>query len=158
MNHVICKSLLKKVYTWGKNHMGQLGVGNFYEKGYHTCRSLDYFTKRRIPVTQVGATAYGSVVLDANCKLYWFGTNGTIKNVCYPEECQLSYKSAFLANHNKYSVVRIIPKWSKTISIIGISVACHDGILKNQISLRRKIIEGLMTKWSDDLQASIYQN
>ena len=28
MGHVICKTMLKKVYTWGKNDMGQLGHGN----------------------------------------------------------------------------------------------------------------------------------
>lgn len=83
MAHTICKTLLKKVFSWGSNRMGQLGTGDFYEK--RGCRLVEYFSKRRIPVCQVGATAFGSVVLDQNGKIYWFGTNGTIKNACVPE-------------------------------------------------------------------------
>lgn len=52
----------------------------------------------------------------------------------------LSTKSQFINNHSKYSPIRIIAKWSKTMSIIGITFACHDGLLKNQISLRKKIL------------------
>ena len=29
MSHVICKTMLKRVYTWGSNAMGQLGTGDF---------------------------------------------------------------------------------------------------------------------------------
>lgn len=31
MSHIICKTILKKVYTWGKNNCGQLGTGDIYE-------------------------------------------------------------------------------------------------------------------------------
>ena len=52
--------------------MGQLGVGDYLEKGPNYCRPVEFFSKKRIPVVQVGATAYGSVVLDSNNKIYWF--------------------------------------------------------------------------------------
>lgn len=99
-------------------------------------------------IAQVGATPYGSVVIDYNGKIFWFGSNGTIKYRNYPEECLLNDKSNFLGNTQKYTPLRIIPKWSKTISIIGITVACHDNVLKNQISLRKKTFESLMQKWN----------
>lgn len=54
----------------------------------------------------------------------------------------------FLGNHTKYSPVRIISRWCKTFSTIGLTLACHDDILKNQISLRKKVLENLMIKWS----------
>jgi alpha-tubulin suppressor-like RCC1 family protein len=28
MGHIICKTILKRVYTWGKNESGQLGTGD----------------------------------------------------------------------------------------------------------------------------------
>lgn len=101
---------------------------------------VEYFLKRRVPVCQVAASPEGCIVMDSNSKIYWFGSNGTITNVSSPEEVVLSSKSYFLANHTKYSPVRIISKWSKTISLIGITVACHDGLLKNQIPLRKKVL------------------
>lgn len=30
MGHVILKTILKKVFTWGKNQCGQLGIGNYF--------------------------------------------------------------------------------------------------------------------------------
>jgi alpha-tubulin suppressor-like RCC1 family protein len=30
MGHIICKTILKRVYTWGKNESGQLGIGDNY--------------------------------------------------------------------------------------------------------------------------------
>jgi hypothetical protein len=104
-----------------------------------------------VQVSQVAASPDGSLVLDAHCKLYWFGSNGTISGVTVPEEVSLSNKSQFIGNHSKYSPVRIISKWSKTISLIGLTIACHDGQHKNQISLRKKILESLMVKWSEDI-------
>jgi alpha-tubulin suppressor-like RCC1 family protein len=29
---------------------------------------------------QIGATAFGSLILDNNGKIWWFGSNGTIQN------------------------------------------------------------------------------
>ncbi len=54
----------------------------------------------------------------------------------------------FVGNHNRYSPVKIISRWSKTVSLIGITLAYHDDLLKNQISLRKKVLESLMIKWS----------
>lgn len=31
MGHVIIKTILKKVFTWGKNNCGQLGTGDYFE-------------------------------------------------------------------------------------------------------------------------------
>lgn len=30
MSHVICKTILKKVFTWGRNDSGQLGTGDYF--------------------------------------------------------------------------------------------------------------------------------
>ena len=79
MAHFICKTMLKKVYTWGQNTKGQLGHGNYQQITQSTPKFVEYFGKKKILVAQVGATAYGSVVLDYNGKIYWFGSNATIK-------------------------------------------------------------------------------
>jgi alpha-tubulin suppressor-like RCC1 family protein len=30
MSHTLCKTSLKKVYSWGENNMGQLGHGHYH--------------------------------------------------------------------------------------------------------------------------------
>ena len=92
--------------------------------------------------------------MDSNNKVYWFGSNGTIKNVCFPLQFNLSTKSLFLANQNKYTPIRIISRWSKTISLIGLTIACHDDVLKNQIQIRKKVLENMMNKWNEDISTS----
>jgi hypothetical protein len=58
--------------------MGQLGHGHF--KRVKDPRHIEFFHKYKIVVSQIGVTAHGSVVLDTNCKVWWFGSNGTIEN------------------------------------------------------------------------------
>jgi hypothetical protein len=46
---------------------------------------VNFFNKYKIVVSQVGVTAYGSVALDMNGKVWWFGSNGTILNEPTPK-------------------------------------------------------------------------
>jgi hypothetical protein len=56
--------------------MGQLGQGHYYR--IMSPKQIDYFNRHKLVISQVGVTAYGSVVLDMNGKVWWFGSNGTI--------------------------------------------------------------------------------
>ncbi len=82
MKHCIAKTSLKKVYTWGENVNGQLGHGNF--KKQKQPKILDFINKYKINVMQIGASAYGSIILDANSKIWWFGSNGTLNDQSHP--------------------------------------------------------------------------
>jgi alpha-tubulin suppressor-like RCC1 family protein len=77
MAHTICKTTLKRVYSWGENKMGQLGHGHFHR--VLSPKPIEFFNKHKVVICQVGVTAFGSVVLDINSKVWWFGSNGTIK-------------------------------------------------------------------------------
>lgn len=84
MGHVVCKTILKKVYTWGSNQCGQLGTGDYFDTNSMEPKLVQYFYRKRVPVNQVAASPQGSIVLDTNSKLYWFGSNGTITKLCNP--------------------------------------------------------------------------
>ena len=90
MNHCIARTSLKKVYTWGDNSKGQLGLGHF--RRVNKPKMLDFINKNAITVQQVAASAYGNMVLDTNSRIWWWGSNGTIKEVCTPRECLLYEK------------------------------------------------------------------
>ena len=57
--------------------MGQLGLGHYHRE--IEPMNIEFISKNKIIVNQIGATAYGSVILDINCKIWWFGSNGTIE-------------------------------------------------------------------------------
>ncbi len=86
MDHTIAKTSLKKVYTWGNNSHGQLGVGHF--KRVKKPKLLDFF-KNNFAIQQVAASAYGSIALDSNGRLFWWGTNGSISYYNIPSEVLL---------------------------------------------------------------------
>jgi myosin-5 len=83
MNHCIAKTSLRKVYTWGDNSKGQLGFGHYIR--VKKPKIMDYLTKTAVNVQQVAASAYGCIVMDVNSRLYWWGTNGSIKGCTIPQ-------------------------------------------------------------------------
>jgi len=82
MAHCIAKTSLRKIYTWGDNSKGQLGQGHF--KRVRIPRIVDVQSKLALNVQQVAASAYGSVVLDIYGRIFWWGQNGTIRDIPYP--------------------------------------------------------------------------
>jgi hypothetical protein len=90
MAHCIVKTSLRKVYTWGDNSKGQLGLGHY--KRLAKPKMVDYFPKHALFPQQISASAYGSVVLDNNSHVFWWGTNGTISHVCIPKEAYIFEK------------------------------------------------------------------
>jgi hypothetical protein len=51
--------------------------------------------------------------------------------------------------------VRILPSWSRSLSLIGVTVCVHDGIFKSsQNNIKKKTLENLMSKWNEDINSS----
>lgn len=92
MDHTIAKTSLKKVYAWGDNSHGQLGVGHF--KRVKKPRLIEHF-KNNFVIQQVASSAYGSIVLDSNGRLFWWGTNGYISHYSLPTEVLLFERVIF---------------------------------------------------------------
>jgi alpha-tubulin suppressor-like RCC1 family protein len=82
----MAKTSLRKIYAWGNNNHGQLGAGHF--KRITKPRIVDYF-KHNFVIEQIASSAYGSVAIDSNGRLFWWGTNGTITKCSLPREVLL---------------------------------------------------------------------
>ena len=89
MDHCIAKTSLRKVYTWGNNSYGQLGFGHF--KRVKKPKIIEFF-KNNFVIQQVACSAYGSMALDSNGRLFWWGSNGSITNCNHPLEAMLFEK------------------------------------------------------------------
>jgi hypothetical protein len=49
----------------------------------------------------------------------------------------------------------VLTSWSKSLSLVGITVASHDGIFKtSQNQIKKKTYENLIGKWNDDILTS----
>jgi hypothetical protein len=90
MDHCIAKTSLRKVFTWGDNSRGQLGHGNYIR--IQKPKLMDFLLKSAISIQQVAASAYGSLGLDSNSRIWWWGSNSTISNRPLPQECLLYEK------------------------------------------------------------------
>jgi hypothetical protein len=78
---------------------------------------------------QVAATFSSSVVLTSNRKIFWFGRNGTIDNVATPREINLQSKGRLIANPELSTPVKLIVSWSKTMSVVGLTILSYNGVL-----------------------------
>lgn len=64
-------------------------------------------------------------------------------------------QSEFIENNQKYTPVRILTTWSKSLSIIGLTIGSHEGIFKSaQNNIKRKTYENLIGKWNENIHTS----
>ena len=84
--HVICKTNLGKVYTWGSGAFGQLGFGNFNNQFLPKILNIDQVNsiKNTNKVLQVKSGFRTSYVLLNNHKIYWWGTNSKLQKCANP--------------------------------------------------------------------------
>ena len=93
--HTILRSSSKKIYTFGSGKKGQLGHGNVNSEDFPKLVKFFEQMKTYHPL-QVSASFNSSLVLLSNHKVYWFGTNGTIKMCLTPVVMNLKKKVIFV--------------------------------------------------------------
>jgi len=86
---VICKTNLGKLFLWGGGSDGQLGFDSFKNelspKLLHIEKHL-YASKNPIKTLQIKAGFRSSIILLENRKIYWWGTNSILKQICNPKK------------------------------------------------------------------------
>jgi Alpha-tubulin suppressor and related RCC1 domain-containing proteins len=89
--HVICRTTLGKVYTWGWGERGQLGHGVLKNQLVpKLVETLYPESKEKVLMIQAGYKH--SIVLLETKKIMWWGSNSSINNQSLPIECDLYYK------------------------------------------------------------------
>lgn len=132
MSHVLARTTLGKIYSWGWGERGQLGLGVASNVSVPKQVQLDN------RVIQIMSGAKCSICLmEGNHSLYWWGTNGKIQYELRPVEVQLPYQA-----------VRVIASWSRTMSVITITYGIST--LGNQLKLRNKVIGQITSKWIEN--------
>ena len=123
LKHVIARTSLGRVYTWGWNELGQLGHGDFENKPIPAVVTV-LPPPSRTKVIQVSAGWRHSILMTDNRRVFWFGTNSELREQCVPTEATLSTKIPELfTNSTEFNVVKVQCSWSRTLSITSLVIA-----------------------------------
>lgn len=87
-DHLLVLTLGNNIYAWGSNFKGQLG--SKFGINYCLPRYVRLPEKDRVgsKILKISAGKHSSHAILKNNKVFWWGTNGTIKNQKYPIEYQ----------------------------------------------------------------------
>lgn len=77
--HVICKTGLGKVFAWGSNAFGQLGLGHFFNEHNPKLIKTDKISTMKFKVSQAKAGFRSSMVLMDDFKVFWCGQTGSLE-------------------------------------------------------------------------------
>ena len=137
-NFILCLTIYNKLYSWGRNDHGQLGVGKFNEYKTFKPQLVEYFETKNI--VQVCCGKYHcSVLTSDNCVHLW-GYHDK-QNIINPIECEFNeeiesihcsiYQTFFVTKSGKvfywekdYANLKLIS--IKTITDIKFICSSHD--------------------------------
>ena len=77
--HVICKTGLGKVFVWGSNAFGQLGLGHFLNELTPKLVISEKLSPMKFKVNQVRAGFKSSMMLFDDGKVFWCGKTGAME-------------------------------------------------------------------------------
>jgi len=149
--HVICKSTLGKVFTWGWGGKGQLGHNSFTSEPIPRVLPLTLGYK----AIQVMAGFANSMILMDDKKIYWFGKNGAMKDCMSPKEINLEQRIKEF-NGRDILPVRIIAQWNKSSSMLFATFADLRTVNLMNLDMQNKILNNLISKWQNESIYSIF--
>ena len=131
--HVIAKTSLGKIYTWGWGLSGQLGHGINWSELSPRYLNLDK-KNRKNKAFQIAAGYEHSVVLLESRDILWFGRNGTlVEPELKPVKLDLSVKlpeifptfdpNAVINKNIDFLVTKINCSWNKSLSLTDVIIA-----------------------------------
>ena len=156
--HVIAKTSLGKIYTWGWGLSGQLGHGISWSELSPRYLNLDK-KNRKNKAVQIAAGYEHSVVLLENRDILWFGRNGTlIEPELKPVKLDLSVKlpeifppfdsNSVINKSIDFLVAKINWAWNKSISLTDIVIADVRNLEGVSSHVTSSTIKSLSQNWS----------
>jgi len=124
--HVVCRTHLGKVYTWGCGKYGQLGHSTTASQ---LSPRLLYIRNptQRLKIVQSQAGWRHSIIMLENRTLMWFGSNGQLEGVSRPEKMRLWEKLPELfkqkALEEEFAPVKVMTSWSRSACVTTLIVA-----------------------------------
>ena len=146
--HTICLTSGKRVYGWGKNTNGQLGLGNYVNQLIPVQIFINIIPLEKIIQIQAGFRS--SIFLTENRNIYYTGILDKDNISNFPTKFNVKIKSPEICVENKFHIVRILTSWSKNASIFYVTVADIRRFNTKNIHKLSKVIEVLSKNWKDE--------
>ena len=146
--HTICLTSGKRVYGWGKNTNGQLGLGNYVNQLIPVQIFINIIPLEKIIQIQAGFRS--SIFLTENRNIYYTGILDKDNISNFPTKFNVKIKSPEICVENKFHIVRILTSWSKNASIFYVTVADIRRFNTKNIHKLNKVIEVLSKNWKDE--------
>lgn len=154
--HVVCRTHLGKVFTWGCGKYGQLGHSTTASQ---LSPRLLYIRNptQRLKIVQSQAGWRHSVIMLENRTLMWFGTNGQLDCVSKPEKMRLWEKLPELfkqkALDEEFAPVKVMTSWSRSACVTTLVVG-DLRYLKLSKSKLQAALSLLAEKWKSSTSNS----
>lgn len=152
--HVVSLSSIGKVYSWGNNGYGQLGIGNQDNMKIPMNISIDPSSK----ILQISAGFRASFFLNEKREIFYCGIVDKDNRSKIPKKFEIAKKSKEISNENSFTPVRILCSWNQNMSIFYATIADIRS-LKNKIdnvSKIGKILNTLVSKWNNESSNILY--
>jgi len=159
--HVVVKSTLGKVYTWGWGASGQLGQGHFDSEISPRLLHIEKGKQREKAVQIACGYSHSLVMVEPSREVFIFGTSGTVSQQARPQPLPQSevmpdlFPNMHILNPllggqqvYDYAVVKINSSWSKSMSISTVVLADLRAV--NTIYPMQKVQNAVLTlaqKW-----------
>ena len=149
--HTICLSSGKKVYAWGNNKYGQLGLNNYENQIIPIPINFNNFLPIE-KIIQIQAGFRSTIFWTENRNIFYTGILDADNQSKFPVKFDTKIKSPEICAENKFAVVRIMSSWSKNMSIFYATIADNRGInQKNKkMNLLNKVLDILSKNWDDE--------
>ena len=118
--HVVAKSNLGKLYTWGCGINGELGHGPFQNEATPRIVCLK---NERTKAVQISAGYRHTVIMMENKKLLWTGTNSQIRCGSFTEANIEGRFPEFFATTGEFCVLKVHSIWSRILNCVLITIA-----------------------------------
>ena len=146
--HTICLTSGRRLYAWGRNKNGQLGIGNYSDQIIPIQIFLNVFPIEK--VIQIQAGLRSSIFLTENRNIYYSGILDKDNMSKFITKFNVKVKSPEICVENKFHVIRILTTWSKNASIFYVTVADIRRFNTQKINKLNKVIDILSKNWKDE--------
>ena len=146
--HTICLTSGKRIYGWGRNSNGQLGLGNYVDQLIPVQIYFNIIPLEKIIQIQTGFRS--SIFLTENRNIYYTGILDKDNKSNFLTKFNVKIKSPEICVENKFHIVRILTSWSKNASIFYVTVADIRRFNSKNINKLNKVVEVLSKNWRDE--------
>jgi len=150
--HTICIISTGKIFGWGNNTFGQLGIGNLNNNIIYpiNINIENYILNDKI--IQINCGFRSTVFLTENRNIYFSGILDKENYSKFPKKFIIKNKCSEIYNEYQFCPVRILMSWNKNTSIFYVTFADIRLVYNQLKNIHKvwKIIEQLSKNWNDE--------